>query len=173
MSSPSPTDERERDESHAPDVEALMGASRLITAAVAHSLAAVDSQVTLPQFRVMVMIRTRGPLNLSAVAEGLAVNPSNASRTCDRLVQAGLLDRREDPSDRRHVTLTLTPRGDSLVDTVLRHRRAVLGQVVRHMDPPHRQMLEEAMTAFTEAAQVAASLGHLSDGDGELLRWVT
>lgn len=156
-----------------PVVEALMEATRVITAAVAHSLAAVDSQVSLPQLRVMVMVRTRGPLNLSAVADGLGVNPSNASRTCDRLVQAGLLDRREAQGDRRHLALTLTAAGDELVDTVLRHRRHVLAQVVDHMDEAHRGTLQTALTSFTAAAREAAELGHLADGDGELLRWVT
>ena len=41
-----------------------------------------DNVVTVPQFRGFVMLHTRGPLNLAAVAAGLDVNPSNASRTC-------------------------------------------------------------------------------------------
>jgi DNA-binding MarR family transcriptional regulator len=52
------------------------------------------------------------------VAGALDVNPSNASRTCDRLMKAGLLDRRESPDDRRNVTLTLTEAGTWLVDKV-------------------------------------------------------
>src|SRR5574339_337509 len=85
------------------DLEALTGTTRVLTAVLASSLANLAQTVTLPQWRVLVMISTRGALNLSAVAEGLGVNASNASRACDRLVATGMLARDEDPRDRRHV----------------------------------------------------------------------
>ena len=53
----------------------------------------MDTTVSVPQMRVLVLLWTGEPLNLSAVAEGLGVNASNASRTCDRLVAAGLVER--------------------------------------------------------------------------------
>ncbi len=55
-------------------------------------------------------------MNLTAVAEALAVHPSNASRAVDRLITADLLDRQDAPHDRRSLTLTLTPAGKQLVD---------------------------------------------------------
>lgn len=85
-----------------------MRASRALVGIAAASIAEVDNFVTVPQLRVLVFIDTRGPQNLAAVAAALEVNPSNASRTCDRLIKSRLLHRREAPDDRRHVTLTLT-----------------------------------------------------------------
>ena len=70
-----------------------------------------DADVTFGQLRVLALLEDEGPMNLSAVAQALAVGPSNASRTCDRLVRGGLLDRREDPDDRRNVVLTVTVPG--------------------------------------------------------------
>ena len=78
-------------------VEAVLGALRALVAVAAASIAAVDDVVTVPQLRVLVMLHTRGPMNLAAVAAVLEINPSNASRTCDRLSKAGLLDRRDPP----------------------------------------------------------------------------
>src|ERR687885_28212 len=96
-------------------VEALMATTKVITAAVAHSLAVVDAQVSMPQLRVLVMLGAHGPMNLSSVADGLGVNASNASRTCDQLVGLGLLDRREDERDRRHLVLSMTTAGERLL----------------------------------------------------------
>ena len=80
---------------HAPaDISPLMLASRAVAAAMVRSLESVDASVSVPQMRVLVLLWTGEPLNLSAVAEGLGVNASNASRTCDRLVAAGLVDAR-------------------------------------------------------------------------------
>src|SRR3954451_9028212 len=99
-----------------------MLASRAVAAAMVRSLESIDASVSVTQMRVLVLLWTGEPLNLSAVAEGLGVNASNASRTCDRLVSAGLLNRGEDMIDRRHVTLTLPPRGRTFVERLMERR---------------------------------------------------
>src|SRR3954470_22338495 len=87
----------------ADEVEAAMAATRVLVALSARSIAGLDGRITLPQFRVLVMVASTGPVNLGAVARALGVHPSNATRACDRLVTAGLLDRRDDPDDRRNL----------------------------------------------------------------------
>ncbi len=130
----------------------VLRASRAIIGIVAASLAGVEEVVTVPQLRVLVMVHTLGPLNLAAVAAGLAVNPSNASRTCDRLINAGLLDRRESAVDRRNITLTLTPAGQRLVDKVTKRRREEIERVLRTMTPGERSAVGAAMAGFASAA---------------------
>ena len=159
---------------HQKDVAALMRASKVVAAAIAHSLAVADAKVTLPQLRVLVMVKDSGPLNMSSVAEGLGVNPPNASRTCDRLVREGLLDRRDDPSDRRNVALTLTPAGRRLVAAMLREREGVFAQVVAQMRPRERSQLANGLTAFSDAARdLATERADLTGGDGHLLGWLS
>ena len=154
------------------DLEALTSTTRVLTAVLAASLANLDQTVTLPQWRVLVMISTRGALNLSAVADGLGVNASNASRACDRLVTAGLLAREEDPRDRRNVVLTLSPAGKKVLDHVSRQRGRVLDRIVERMAPADQGMLAASLNAFLAAAATAAEEGALSDGEGHLLRWL-
>ncbi|HEX6876003.1 MAG TPA: MarR family transcriptional regulator [Nocardioidaceae bacterium] len=154
------------------DLEALTGTTRVLTAVLASSLANLAQTVTLPQWRVLVMISTRGALNLSAVAEGLGVNASNASRTCDRLVATGMLARDEDPRDRRHVVLSLTTEGRQVLDRVSRRRGRVLEQIVDRMDPSDQGTLATSLNAFLDAAAKASSEGELSDGEGHMLRWL-
>jgi len=133
-------------------VDAVLRASRALVGIAASSIAEVEDMVTVPQLRVLVMVDTRGPMNLAAVAAGLEVNPSNASRTCDRLIKAGLLDRRESSTDRRNVTLTLTPAGRRLVDKMTRHRRDAIDRVLRAMPAAERGRLGVALDAFATAA---------------------
>lgn len=140
------------DKPSAGQVDAVLRASRALVGIAAASLAGLEDVVTVPQFRVLMMIYTRGPLNLAAVAAGLDVNPSNASRTCDRLLKAGLLNRRESEVDRRHVTLTLTPSGRRLVDKVTRRRRTAIERILRDMSPAERDALAEVLGAFATAA---------------------
>jgi len=140
------------DRPSAGQIDAVLSASRALVGIAAASIADVDDVVTVPQFRVLVMLHTRGPLNLAAVAAGLEVNPSNASRTCDRLSKSGLLDRRESSEDRRNVTLTLTDAGRRLVDRVTRHRRVAIERVLRKMTASERDRLAKSLSAFATAA---------------------
>jgi DNA-binding MarR family transcriptional regulator len=133
-------------------VEAVMRAAQVLVAVVARSVAEVEDVVTLPQLRVLVMVATQGSMNLTAVAEGLGVHPSNATRTCDRLVMAGLLDRRDSPGDRRQLELTLTREGERLIASVLQHRREAIAEAVGRMPEAQRQQLATALAAFADAS---------------------
>jgi len=129
-----------------------MGAANVLLRVAARSVAEVEDVVTSPQLRVLVLIHSRGAQNLGGVAAELGVHPSNATRTCDRLVAAGLVARREDPADRRYVRLELTAKGEDLVGTVLEHRRQAIADVIAHVPAGRRPALAAAMEAFAAAA---------------------
>ncbi|MEE2034910.1 MarR family transcriptional regulator [Rhodococcus sp. CC-R104] len=142
-----------------------MWASRALVGIAAASVAEVEDTVTMPQLRILVLIGTHGPVNLAAVAETLEVNPSNASRAVDRLMKAGLLDRRDSPADRRNVHLTLTQAGAALVETVSSHRRRAIAAVLARMESEDRDALAVALRRF------AATAGEPVDGDALTLLW--
>ena len=137
-------------------VDAVLRASRALVGIAATSLASVEEVVSVPQWRVLVLIHTRGPMNLASVAAELGVNPSNASRTCDRLTKAGLLDRRESAVDRRNVTLTLTAAGLRLVQKVTKQRRTAIQKVLSRMPTATRDGLADALATFAAAAGESA-----------------
>ena len=130
-----------------------MDASRVLAAVIAQSIASADPSLTLPQMRVLTIVSRQGPLNLNAVAQSLGVHPSNATRTCNRLVEAGLLDRRDNPEDRRNVVLTLTPEGHALWEGVMNHRRRSIEEVVRRLTADEREQLAAGLTAFARVAE--------------------
>ncbi|WP_364399859.1 MarR family winged helix-turn-helix transcriptional regulator [Pseudarthrobacter sp. LMD1-1-1.1] len=134
------------------EVEAVMAAADALMRVVARSVAEVEDIVNTPQLRVLVLIHTHGPQNLGGVAAELGVHASNATRICDRLVAADLLQRREDPADRRYIRLELTREGKELVDTVLQHRRQAIAEVVSRMPAGRRPALAAALEAFAAAA---------------------
>lgn len=143
---------RDAGEPYPGDVDAVMRAAQVLVAVTAQSVASVADHVTLPQLRVLVMIASRGPQNLTSVAQGLGVHPSNATRTCNKLVDAGLLHRSDDPADRRNLILELTSSGRQLVHTMTERRRAAIASVLAKMPPPLRTGLISALSAFAEAA---------------------
>ena len=96
-------------------IDAVLSASRVLVAVAARSLGDVAEEVTLTQFRTLVVLASRGPQSLATLAEAVDVTPSTATRMCDRLVRKGLIARRHERGDRRLIRLTLTASGQDLV----------------------------------------------------------
>jgi DNA-binding MarR family transcriptional regulator len=155
-----------RSKASANDIDALtdavLTASRLLVAVSARSLAAVEDTITLPQFRMLVILDSRGPMKLSSLAELLDVNPSTATRMVDRLVATEMIARQSNPATRREVVAELTDEGRRVVRGVTRRRRAAIGKIVAKMSEDERRGLVEALTAFTEAGgEPAVTAGDL------------
>jgi DNA-binding MarR family transcriptional regulator len=132
-------------------VDALLSASRALVALAARSLADLDADVTLPQYRTLVVLAARGPQRAAEVALELGVTPSTGTRMCDRLVRKGLIRRARTAADRRAVRLTLTPAGRALVDEVTRRRREELQRVVAAIPASGHAALVRGLRAFTDA----------------------
>jgi DNA-binding MarR family transcriptional regulator len=150
-----------------------MLARRAVLAAAVRALESVDPSVTVPQMRVLVLLWTGEPLNLLAVTEGLGVNASNASRTCDRLVNAGLVHRGEGTTDRRQVSLTLTSRGRTFVEKLMARREHELATIVDRMSDADRARLMDALEPFNQAADsdLWPSDRSSASRDPRLLEW--
>lgn len=142
--------------------EALLTASRVLVALAARSLAVTEEQVTLPQYRVLVVIASRGPQRLADLAEALAINPSSATRVCDRLVAKQLVKRQRADTDRREIRLILSPTGRALVDEVTRRRRDDIAAVLAAIDDRDRAPLLAGLRAL------AAAAGEVPDPDWAL-----
>src|SRR5205085_4160046 len=97
------------------DVREVLVASRALVAIAARSLADADD-VTLPQWRALVVLSTRSTTTVSDLAAALDVHPTTATRLVDRLVRKRLVLRKPSHEDRRPVLLELSARRARLVD---------------------------------------------------------
>lgn len=130
---------------------AVLAASRLMVAVSLRSLAAAEERVTLPQFRLLLLLDGHGETNLVTLADLLLVNPSTALRMVDRLTNRGLIGRRVNPDSRREVLLRLTERGQRIVDEVTARRREEIAAIVARMPGRARTGLVKAMRSFATA----------------------
>jgi DNA-binding MarR family transcriptional regulator len=137
---------------HGEVTDALLAASRAMVALAARSLADIDTDVTLAQYRALVVLATRGPRRALDIAADLQVNPSTGTRMCDRLVRKGLIERTRPSDDRRVVYVTLTHAGQAVVEQVTRHRREALSALVNAIPRDSHEPLVTALQAFTVAS---------------------
>lgn len=133
-------------------VDAVLSASRVLVAVAARSLGDVAEEVTLVQYRALVVLASRGPQRVAALAEALDVTPSTATRMCDRLVRKGLVLRRHEREDRRQVRLSLAPEGRRIVDEVTERRRAEIARLLAAVPASGRRPLVDALRRLAQAA---------------------
>jgi DNA-binding MarR family transcriptional regulator len=133
-------------------VDAVLNASRVLVAIAARSLADAGEEVTLTQYRALVVLASRGAQGVAALADAVAVTPPTASRLCDRLVRKGLVRRRTDRHDRRQVRVGLTEAGRRLIDTVTARRRKEIAALLAAVSPEEQQSVATALRRLTASA---------------------
>lgn len=133
-------------------VEAVLGASRVLVAVAARSLAGVAEEVTLPQYRALVVLASKGPQRVASLAEALQVTPPTATRMSDRLVRKGLVRRRTSSRDRREVHLALTAAGQDLVTEVTQRRRREITDLLAKICTEDQAAMVELFAKLATAA---------------------
>jgi DNA-binding MarR family transcriptional regulator len=132
-------------------IDTLLTTSRVFVALAARSLSQSELEVTLPQYRLLVVLAAHGPQNLGSLSGFLGVNASTATRMCDRLLRKGLIQRRNSQRDRRAVRLALSEKGQALVDETTRLRRVELSKLLEAVPGNQQRALVQAL-AFLNAA---------------------
>lgn len=132
--------------------DAVLTASRVLVGISAASIAPIEDQVTLSQYRALVVLHSRGPQSLAQLAGELQVVPSTATRMCDRLERKRLIERQPVPGNRRELEVRVADEGRRIVAQVARNRRQKLRAIVDRLDPQDRTDLVEALSAFAAAA---------------------
>jgi DNA-binding MarR family transcriptional regulator len=91
--------------------------------------------------------RTPGEL-----AEIERVSAPSMTRTVSGLVDRTLVERTDDPSDRRQVILSLTPAGAALLKDIRRKRDAWMSVRVARLCPEEQEILSRAATILSRVA---------------------
>src|SRR5512133_1673266 len=73
------------------------------------------SGMSMPQLMTLFKIHRSHHCGVTTVGEELGVTSAAASQMLDRLVQLGLVERREDPEDRRGKVISLSPEGERIM----------------------------------------------------------
>jgi len=132
--------------------DAVLTASRVLVSVAARSLTEHETEVSLQQYRALVVLGSRGSLRPADLAEALGVEPSTATRLCDRLVDKRLISRRRQAGDRREVRLDLSDRGRKLLAEVTNRRRLEIARILKAVPASERGALVGAFHAFGRAA---------------------
>ena len=91
--------------------------------------------VTRTQWRVLKFLQRGEGINQGGLADLLEVEPITLCRMIDRLEEAGLVERRRDPADRRAWQIFLTERARPLLEELGHLAEAMLGSALQGVSP--------------------------------------
>jgi DNA-binding MarR family transcriptional regulator len=98
-----------------------------------------------------------GPPTQLALARKLGVDRTVMTYLLDELVEAGLVERRPDPADRRARQIHLTPEGRARLCALERSLREVEDHLLAPLEPSERDQLRELLARLATTVQVEGS----------------
>lgn len=132
--------------------DAVLAASRVLIAVAVRSLAAAGEDVTLVQYRALVVLGYNGPQRIIDLAGELAVTSSTATRLVARLTRKNLVRRSPSALDRRATVVEITTDGRHVVEAVMARRRAEMSKILRRVPAEDRRAILSSLDALTRAA---------------------
>jgi DNA-binding MarR family transcriptional regulator len=119
---------------------------------------------TRPQWRTLTMLSRHEGLNQGALAELLEVEPITLCRMVDRLEEAGLVERRRDPADRRAWRIYLTAKARPLLDELRRLGAEIFEQAMTGLDQPERELLNHSLETIRTNLSLKAPSSEAANG---------
>jgi|HubBroStandDraft_1064217.scaffolds.fasta_scaffold78259_2 DNA-binding MarR family transcriptional regulator len=116
------------------------------------------ANTTFRQHEVLRLLAAQGPLAMHELAQLLGVSRSSATEVVDRLVAHGLLERRQDPIDRRTVHVALTVRAQGLAAQVRRALEPGFATLVSVLDDDELATLVGLLEKLAKPASPATAL---------------
>ena len=112
-----------------------------------------ETGLSFSQLNVLMRLFHGDGSGVSEIGEQMGVTSAAASQAIDRLVLLGLIERTEDPKDRRAKRLTLAPKGRTLIENGIEARSRWVEGLTDALTPEQQNMTISALTLLTEAAR--------------------
>ncbi len=103
------------------------------------------SELSVPQFRVLIFLNRHEGASLSDIAEHLGLTLPSTSKMIDGLVARNMVTRQMDLGDRRRVTLVLTALGRSSMQSASKATESRLAEGLVVLPASERRLIIEAM----------------------------
>ncbi|HWO61143.1 MAG TPA: MarR family transcriptional regulator [Umezawaea sp.] len=121
-----------------------------------HTNPLLQVNLTMQQLKVLLMLSMGEARSSQELTRGLGVGPATVTGLVDRLAAQGLVERREDPQDRRVRLVEPTESGRALVARLEAAGNEHLRGLLATLDAEDLVALERIVTRLTEAAAAAA-----------------
>ena len=109
--------------------------------------------LSMSQFGILMQLHYHKDCGVSDLSGRFDITNAAASQLVDKLVQSGLIQREEDPNDRRAKRLNLTDKGRGLIQQDIEKRYRWVNQLAKKLSAEEREKVAEALNIMIQAAQ--------------------
>jgi DNA-binding MarR family transcriptional regulator len=117
----------------------------------------LDVDLTMSQVKVLFVLYSDGSASMGQLAASLGVTLSTVSGIVDRLVEHGVVQREENPHDRRLVVCRLTQRGDDTADRLYQAGQSQFADLLDDLAPAALRTVAEGLRILSEASHRQAA----------------
>jgi DNA-binding MarR family transcriptional regulator len=110
------------------------------------------AEVTYPQLQALHFIAHHSEVTVGDISDGLEISYPSATNMIQRLVKKGLVEKCEDPRDRRAVQVGLSEHGTSIVGRLESERSSRFRTIIGEMEPEQRSKFAESLCDFIQCA---------------------
>jgi DNA-binding MarR family transcriptional regulator len=115
------------------------------------------NNISMSQVGTLFHLSHKGTLGVTDISERLGVTSAAASQMLDRLVQNNLLERSEDPNDRRVRQIRLTPQGHTLLAESLKIQQLWIHELVDSLSAEERDLVKSALDVLIDRTRQLAA----------------
>lgn len=105
--------------------------------------------LTPPQFAALVKIRDFGAVSQNRLGRSVAMDPATSQGVTQRLLAKNLINRKDDPEDRRRTILSLTPEGEAIVERLVPLSKRVTAGTLDPLTPDEQKRFLELLAKIT------------------------
>jgi len=109
--------------------------------------------LSMAQFGILMQLHYQHGTGISGISSRMNISEAAASQLVDKLVQGGLLERAEDPIDRRAKQLKLSSKGHELIETSLAVRHRLVDAIIQGLTSEEREKVGESMEILHKVFQ--------------------
>jgi DNA-binding MarR family transcriptional regulator len=112
-----------------------------------------DTGLSFSQINVLMRLYHGNKCGISEIGDQLGISNAAASQAIDRLVNLGMIERTENPDDRRAKQLVLTQQGHALIEKGFEARGKWISGITDALDTEQQTMIISALTLLTETVR--------------------
>ena len=110
------------------------------------------SGLSMSQLGALFHLNRMGTSGVTNLGDHLGVTSAAASQMLDRLVQQGLIQRTEDPNDRRVKKIELTTQGCQVLEESIRARQGWLDDFANNLSDQEKELAINALNIMIDKA---------------------
>jgi MarR family transcriptional regulator, organic hydroperoxide resistance regulator len=131
----------------------ILNFSRVYNALFGEIFNKIDSENSRAGIKILFILKKKGPMPISHIAEKMAIARPNMTLIVDALTNKGLVERCSSDTDRRIINVALTGEGVRYLDKIVAKRDEILKESISILSETEKAEVTKALEVLIRASE--------------------